>query len=516
MTMTTQEKTRTLIGIATLIATILTLLLAAGSALATGAAPVIAKAEASEMKRTSIKVCAEVDPEGEETTYQIGYTKFVAGATEKTTTPQSAGEGETSTEKCVEVTGLEVNAPYRVVFEAKNATGEKREEAKGSPASTVAVEGVETLPETKIAVESATLNGALEPNGYDTHYYFECIREKIEHESVLVPAKPGADAGSATELRHVEVGFTGLSGNTEYTCQLLTTNTLGGTQGQRVSFSTPKAPPVVNGIPLEARDLTGSSAAVAGEVTVQNETTRYWIEYAPEQVYDATAENPYANGARSPGGEIEATWLPSTAVLVGLNGLAPATTYHYRMVAENGTGKSYGPDNTFTTAGSTPPVVVTGAVTGVSATTATISGSVNPQGLKTSYEFQFGETPAYGGAEIFGNAGEGEAAETVATAFQYLIPGTTYHYRVVAVNADGTTYGADQTFTTPGVVSPIVQAPNAPLVAFTPIAFPTEKEPTPVKTKTKKKPKKRKKSGKTHGARHGRQVARKGKSRKKR
>jgi hypothetical protein len=31
-----------------------------------------------------------------------------------------------------------------------------------------------------------------------------------------------------------------------------------------------------------------------------------------------------------------------------------------------------------------------------------------------------------------------------------LQPGTTYHYRVVATNVDGTTYGEDQTFTTPG------------------------------------------------------------------
>lgn len=484
-------------GAAALLGLVIVLLASAGNAFATGIAPVLAKTEASEIKRTSIKVCAELNPEGEETTYQIGYRKLVFGETENNTTPQSAGSGEAPLQECVQVTGLETNATYQLTFKAKNATGENQEQIRGEVARTVAVEGVETLPTTNITAESAILSGTLEPNGYDTHYYFECLREKHEggNELIFVPAKHGADAGSVAEAKHLEVAFVGLSGNTEYTCGLVAENALGGTSGGRVSFDTPKAPPIVDEIPLEARDVAASSVAIAGGVTAQNEPTRYWIEYVSEAGYDAKAGNPYANGAKGPVGEIEATSLPNSAVLVGLSGLSAATTYHYRLVAENGTGASYGPDDMVTTAASTPPLVLTGNAAAISATAATISGTVNPQGLKTSYEVQLGETASYGGAEIFGDAGEGETAEAITVTLQYLTPATTYHYRVLAVNEDGTSYGADQTFTTPAVASPIVQAPNAPLIAFTSLVFPSEKEaPAPKKkTKPKVKPKKKKK-----------------------
>lgn len=39
-----------------------------------------------------------------------------------------------------------------------------------------------------------------------------------------------------------------------------------------------------------------------------------------------------------------------------------------------------------------------------------------------------------------------------------LLPGTTYYYRVVAINEDGTVYGPDQTFTTLGFLAMIIQA----------------------------------------------------------
>jgi len=55
-----------------------------------------------------------------------------------------------------------------------------------------------------------------------------------------------------------------------------------------------------------------------------------------------------------------------------------------------------------------------------------------------------------------------------------LQPGTTYYYRLVATNADGTTYGEDETFTTPGYLSPIIQPATPPLLAIPAIAFPAE------------------------------------------
>jgi hypothetical protein len=143
-------------------------------------------------------------------------------------------------------------------------------------------------------------------------------------------------------------------------------------------------------------------------------------------------------------------------------------------------------------------------------TSATLSGIVNPSGLQTSYEFEIGETTAYGGAQIFGNAGDAGGEEAVSTTLNYLVPGTTYHYRVVATNVDGTTYGADETFTTPGVASPIAQPSSAPLLSSAAVAFPSEKTSAGVKAKHVKSKKKRKvKHGKKKASRGGKHKTKK-------
>jgi hypothetical protein len=74
---------------------------------------------------------------------------------------------------------------------------------------------------------------------------------------------------------------------------------------------------------------------------------------------------------------------------------------------------------------------------------------------------------------LFGRIGDA-ATETVSVTLDDLEPDTTFYYRLCATNADGTTCGADQSFTTPGFPSPLVQPATPPLLAIPAIAFPTE------------------------------------------
>ena len=77
---------------------------------------------------------------------------------------------------------------------------------------------------------------------------------------------------------------------------------------------------------------------------------------------------------------------------------------------------------------------------------ATLNGTVNPNGLLTTYVFQWGRTTAYGSATTATSAGSGTgqvAASARITGLRYY---TVYHYRLVATNSAGTTYGADQSF----------------------------------------------------------------------
>jgi hypothetical protein len=95
------------------------------------------------------------------------------------------------------------------------------------------------------------------------------------------------------------------------------------------------------------------------------------------------------------------------------------------------------------------PLVTTGGAAQVTITTATLTGTVNPRGLTTSYFFQYGTTTAYGTRTPSTSAGKGGAGVAAAAQVTGLAPNTRYHYRLLAHNGDGTVAGNDRTFTTP-------------------------------------------------------------------
>ena len=84
----------------------------------------------------------------------------------------------------------------------------------------------------------------------------------------------------------------------------------------------------------------------------------------------------------------------------------------------------------------------------VGATTATLSAGVYPNGLDTSYYWQYGTTTSYGSQSQSVDLGAGQAPGFATAALNGLAPATTYHYRLVAQNTDGTTYGYDSMLTT--------------------------------------------------------------------
>src|SRR5687767_12018457 len=94
------------------------------------------------------------------------------------------------------------------------------------------------------------------------------------------------------------------------------------------------------------------------------------------------------------------------------------------------------------------PTASTGPVSGVGRTAATLNGTVNPGGAATSWHFEYGTTTAYGLESGGGDTAAGSADVPVSIQVAGLSAGTTYHYRVVATNADGTVTGADRTFRT--------------------------------------------------------------------
>ena len=106
-----------------------------------------------------------------------------------------------------------------------------------------------------------------------------------------------------------------------------------------------------------------------------------------------------------------------------------------------------------------PPTATTGSSSKLAQSSATVSGTVNPNGTDTSYHFEYGTTASYGSSTPSTDAGAGTADVPVSADLTGLTSSTTYHFRLVAVSSAGTTNGADQTFTT--TTPPAVTTGNA-------------------------------------------------------
>jgi streptogramin lyase len=150
-----------------------------------------------------------------------------------------------------------------------------------------------------------------------------------------------------------------------------------------------------------------------------------------------------------------------------ITGLLPATTYHYRLVAVNSSGASYGEEKTFKTPSAKAPIISTEPVSAVGISHATLNGTVNPNGAKTTYRFEYIDA-AHWAINRFGSAtlvpvpdkeiASGSSPVAVSQEVSSLQPHTTYHARVRATNTEGTnegtTYGENRVFTTPGAFNP--------------------------------------------------------------
>jgi Ca2+-binding RTX toxin-like protein len=189
----------------------------------------------------------------------------------------------------------------------------------------------------------------------------------------------------------------------------------------------------------EATAVKATTATIGGTVNPEGSTTSYYFEYGPTTAYGTKIPvSPKAVG----------TGFSSVAVSQALTGLAQGTTYHYRLVATNSAGTETGFDQTFLTLKA--PKATTLSAADIGQKSATLNGTVNPEGSTTSYYFEYGPTTAYGTKIPVSpkEVGAGTSAVAVSQALTGLAQGATYHYRLVATSVAATTNGVDQVFTT--------------------------------------------------------------------
>ncbi len=117
------------------------------------------------------------------------------------------------------------------------------------------------------------------------------------------------------------------------------------------------------------------------------------------------------------------------------------------------------------------PVVTTLAPTGIADSSAIFGASVSGNGSDTSISFEYGLTTDYGtSATALPATVTGTASNAITAAVSDLVPGTTYHYRVIAKSSGGTVVGNDIAFTTSvlATLSGLSSSEGTLMTAFSP------------------------------------------------
>ena len=356
-------------------------------------------------------------------------------------------------------TGLEPDQKYVFCLVATNAAGETapsvQEVSLQTPPSTPSVDGESVSGAT---AAGATLEALVNPNNQETTYSFEYT----ENSALTGAASLTGIALSGYGDQTASVTTAPLTPGATYYYRVLTENATGATSGALASFTVPLAPAVSTG---EASEVTRTTAVVDGEVDPEGLETHYYVQYGTEGALGRSAPTEPGFGAGS-GVTVELLGTSGLSVAT-LSELTPGTGYEYRLVASNADGTSYGARKAFTTLPATPPVVETGGAAGVTQLSATITGTVYPQGLQiTTLGFEFGSTPDLGSLEPARIVAVSETNVQIEASFEpALLPGTTYYYRTVAGSREGIGYGPLRSFTTGTFAEPPSPA-TTPLLSF--------------------------------------------------
>ena len=345
-------------------------------------------------------------------------------ASEKTTDGTGIGSFTSS------MTGLAPGTTYHVRAYATNSAGT----AYGSdiPFTTLILAPTAvTDPATSVGATSATLNGTVNPNGASTTVVFEYGIDTNYGSTVTAIQSPL----SGSTAQPVSANIPGLMPGTTYHYRIMATNSEGTSNGADQGFTTLAGAPTA--VTNPATSIASGSATLNGTVNPNGASTDVSFEYGLDTNYGSTAtagQGPLTGN----------TAQPASAVI---NGLAGGLTYHYRVKATNSVGTAYGADQAFSVTAQAPGAT-TGAAESVTSTTATLNGTVNPNGIATIYYFEYGTTTAYGFITGQRNAGSGWDDVPVNANIAGLLPNTTYHFHIVATSTAETTEGNDASFKT--------------------------------------------------------------------
>jgi len=280
---------------------------------------------------------------------------------------------------------------------------------------------------------SVTVGATVNPRGSDSSY-------QVKYGKTSPPSGSTGQipVGSGTVNLTPTADLDNLTPATRYYYQVVASNEWGDTAGSILTFDTPSVAPVAT---TDAASLVNpTSARLNGRVNPGGAATDAQFEWGDTTGYGSTT------GVQSLG-----SGTSTLSINANLSGLTPAKTYYYRVTATNSNGTVTGSQGTFTTP-ARAPITGVSAASGLSTSTATVSGTVDPGGASTDWNFEYG-VGAYDQTAT-GTTLTGTTSQGVTKSLIGLLPGTAYQYRLVAQNSEGTT-------TSTGTFSTDIAAPTA-------------------------------------------------------
>jgi Domain of unknown function DUF11 len=306
-------------------------------------------------------------------------------------------------------------------------------EADSDPAAltVISLPAVTTLAASAVTTSSAQLNGSVNPNGGSTIAYFEYGLTAGYGSSTT---SVGMGSGTAAQLAAATLG---LASATTYHYRIDAYNVAGTNYGADTIFATawPPVPPKL---------LSPGAVKFDGAQTLTNLTPTFTWTAANQAASSDLIISQYPYGS----GNIVATLGVGKNSSLALPGgiLQPGTRYAWYMVSFNSIGDESAASAPFYFKTPSAPAVTTLAATDVGFASATMNGSVNPNGVSTTAYFQYGITTGYGLTTASTAVGSGITAQTFSAPTGNIQAGTSYHFRIVATNSLGTSYGLDMSF----------------------------------------------------------------------
>ncbi|MEZ4306767.1 MAG: MYXO-CTERM sorting domain-containing protein [Polyangiaceae bacterium] len=379
------------------------------------------------------------------------------------------GAGSAPVDYAQPITGLTPNTTYYYCGIAQNGAGT----GLGSilTFTTLAAPTTTTAAATAVSSSNATLNGSADPNGDAATGYFRYSTTNPgscnDVFGTRAPASGGTALGSGTTAVPFSQSITGLAGGTTYYYCAIAQNSVGTGFGTLMTFTTSAGPAVTT---LAASAVTPTGATLNGSANPNLAATSGWFRYSATD--PGACDDTFGTRAPSSGGTSLGAGNAPVSYFESITGLANGTTYFYCAIAQNSVGTSFGTLLTFTTPAA--PTVVTQPPSNVTATTALLNGSANPNLSSATGYFRYSTTdpgtcddsfgtraPAAGGAPL----GSGGSPVAYAQPINGLTPGTVYYVCAIATNAAGAGFGQVEMFATPA--APTVATVDATAITST-------------------------------------------------